>query len=325
MPEMNEEVQDTLQTAGKKGTCAQWYNFHMDISQARDCFLSQLEMAENKALPTLKAYRSDIDEFFGWLTKHSLTYENASSADIEAFLNDFCMDHSSSSANRMISTLKNFYRIIGGVEPDVKNPVRLIQGQNIGLRLPLYVSEPDLQKLFSSFDDSDRDILDCAILICLYSCGLRVSELCSLKLNDYHPQQKQIRVLGKRDKERVIPLNEVCIEKIDEYLNQVRSSKTEPFLFLTIQQKPLNRQYVSRLIKKKCAELNLDPRISAHSFRHSFATSLMAGKADLRIVQELLGHSDIRTTQIYTHVESDRLKRVYDQAMPDPFKKKIRK
>ncbi|MEY8379601.1 tyrosine-type recombinase/integrase [Ileibacterium valens] len=293
----------------------------MEFLQARDYFLSQLETAENKSLPSIKAYDSDIRLYFEYLQKNDIALSEVTSKTVEDFLLFFCASHCSNSANRMLSALRTFYRIICGIEPAINNPTNLIRGMKTPNKLPVYVSCGDLQKLFNSFDDSDKGILDSCILITLYSCGLRISELCTLKLNDVHLKQRQIKVFGKGSKERIVPLNDVCIEKMQEYLNFSRSQSRDPHFFLNMKGNPLNRQYVDRLIKKKCVQLNLSPEISAHSFRHSFATSLLAGNADLRIVQELLGHSDIRTTQIYTHVETERLKQVYDQAMPDPFQK----
>ncbi len=289
----------------------------MDNLQAREIFLTQLEIAENKTLPSIKSYDSDIRIYLDYLQNREILLENVSPADVEDFLLFYCRDHAASSANRMLSALRTFYRILTQAEPSLKNPTVIVHGMKMGSHLPGYVSEPDLEKLFASFSDSDQDILDSCILLTLFSCGLRISELCGLKTNDVHLKQGQIKVFGKGNKERIIPLNPVCIEKMQQYLDLVRSDSGDPHFFLNLKDRPLNRQYVSRMIKKKCAELSLDPKISCHSFRHSFATSLLKGQADLRVVQELLGHSDIRTTQIYTHVESDRLKQVYDQAMPD--------
>lgn len=314
-----------LMKGKKRRTCHECYNESMDNLQARDCFLSQLEAAENKSLASIKAYDSDIRIYLSWLEEQNLSFDQASRQDVENYLQSYCESHIQSSANRMLSCLRTFYRILCSINPDLDNPVSLIQGMKTPSKLPLYISEPQLKKLFESFGDSDRDLLDSCILMTLYSCGLRVGELCSLNLNDVHLNQKQLKVFGKRSKERIVPLNDLCIEKMKEYLLYVRNECRDPHFFLNLQGRPLNRQYVDRLIKKKSAELGLNLNLSAHSFRHSFATSLLSGKADLRAVQELLGHADIRTTQIYTHVESERLKQVYDQALPDPFQKGSKK
>ncbi|MCF0259376.1 MAG: tyrosine-type recombinase/integrase, partial [Erysipelotrichaceae bacterium] len=169
----------------------------------------------------------------------------------------------------------------------------------------------------SSFSNSDRDLLNRCILMVLYSCGLRVSELCSLERNRVYFSQGQLQIIGKGSKERIVPVNELCLQEMEQYLRFVRPPSKDPHFFLTVQGRPLNRQYVHRLIKAKAAELNLSPDLSAHAFRHAFATSLLEGQADLRAVQEMLGHADIRTTQIYTHVQKERLKKAYDKALPD--------
>lgn len=297
----------------------QWYTGFMDFRTAREIFLTSLEIGENKSGQTLKSYDSDLQIFSKWLDRQPDLQDLSAlrACDLQAFILSFSEDHSPRSVNRMISSLRSFFRILCSQDEGMSNPMTLIQGSKLPQKLPLYCSEKDLQKLFSSFGSDDRDLLEKAVLMVLYSCGLRVSELCSLQRNDVHLSQKQLKVIGKGSKERILPLNDVCIEVLEEYLDLVRMDQKDPHFFLNLQGRPINRQYVTRLIKRKCMELNLNPDLSAHSFRHSFATSLMNGKADLRIVQELLGHADIRTTQIYTHVESERLKKEYDQAMPD--------
>lgn len=138
-----------------------------------------------------------------------------------------------------------------------------------------------------------------------------------MQLNDVRLEHHLIRILGKGQKERLIPVNDYCLASLERYLHEGRPISGHTCFFLTPKGRPVYREYIHRLVKKKCAEFGLDPHLSAHSLRHGFATGLLEGQADLRSVQEMLGHSDIRTTQIYTHVESGRKKRIYDQAIPD--------
>lgn len=294
------------------------YTDFMDTHLALRLYLQNLEVVENKSMQTISGYRSDLEHYVFYLQKKEIQETSAvSSAEIEQFLMEYAADHETSSSNRLLSALRSFHAFVCLNENSIHNPAATIQGLQPKKHLPIYCSKADLQKLFASFTNSDKDLLDRAMLLTLYSCGLRVSELCSLKLNDVHFYQRQLKVLGKGEKERLVPLNEVCIQAMQVYLDLCRPRSSSPLFFLHKNGKVINRQYVHRLIKNKCESLNLDPSLSAHSFRHSFATSLLDGGADLRIVQELLGHSDIRTTQIYTHVQTERLKRVYDQAMPE--------
>ena len=206
----------------------------------------------------------------------------------------------------------------------IKDPTLYIHTHKHNEHLPIYASVQDLKVLFDSFSNSDIDIYHKTILLTLYSCGLRVSELCSLKRNDVHLSEKILKVTGKGDKERIIPIVDACVQQMELYLNLVRKNwqkKTLPNFFINQYGRVLTRQYVHNLIKKKCEECNLNPNLSAHSFRHSFASHLLDGNADLRIVQELLGHSDIQTTQIYTHIQNKRLVNAYDNAFQS-FKKK---
>lgn len=193
--------------------------------------------------------------------------------------------------------------------------------------LPSYLEFEEILKLLSSFDSSDKGIFQKTLLETLYSCGLRVSECCQLKLNDVHLNERILKINGKGGKERIIPIASNCVEQMKQYISLVRNqwdTKNSPYFFINSLSHPVNRQYVHQLIKKKINELDLNPDISAHSLRHSFATHLLNGNADLRVVQELLGHSDIQTTQIYTHVQNKRLNDVYDTYFTDLLEEEIK-
>ena len=290
----------------------------MNCLKARDLFLQQLELLDNKSEQTVLGYASDLSHYTNWLQNQNIEeIEQVTKKDVESFLMEFAHGHASSSINRMIAALRGFHRFVCIQSPNAVNPMTAIEGMQMSRNLPHPPNQVSLKALFSSFGKSDKDLLDRCILMVLFSTGLRVSELCDLERTRISFAHKRLQVIGKGNKERIVPVNDICLKEMESYFNVIRFPSNDPHFFLTTRGKPINRVYVHRLIKKKAAELNLDPNLSAHAFRHAFATSLLEGDADLRAVQEMLGHSDIRTTQIYTHVQAERLKKVYDSALPD--------
>ncbi|MBQ0065309.1 MAG: tyrosine-type recombinase/integrase [Firmicutes bacterium] len=290
----------------------------MYLEEAKSDFKIHISVIEHKSKKTISSYLKDLDFYIAYLNKQGIEQmEQIGIEDIESFLSEFSKTHASSSSNRMLASIRAFHRITTLNHPSISNPSTYVHGFKRNSHLPIYCSQKDISTLLNSFDDSNQGIFERAVILTLYSCGLRVSELCDLELNQIHLEQGVMRILGKGNKERMVPVAKACIEQIQLYLDLVRTdwqkSKSSN-VFINRLGKKLTRQYVHNLIKKKILELNLNPDISAHSFRHSFATHLLDGKADLRIVQELLGHSDIQTTQIYTHIQNERLVNAYDSS-----------
>lgn len=289
----------------------------MIIKEAFEDYVIQLSVIENKGRKTIEAYRRDLLFYIDYLQKQGITnMESVTILHIDSFLNDYSCRHSASSCNRILSAIRSFHKYTTLNHPDINNPSLYIHGKTGGRHLPVYCTVDDIERLLNSFGTTDKELYQKTILITLYTCGLRVSELCDLRLNQVHMSQKVIRVLGKGDKERMVPMAEVCMQQLQFYISTIRSTwnKTkDSHVFINQLGHPCSRQYVHILIKRKISELGLNPNISAHSFRHSFATHLLDGNADIRIVQELLGHADIKTTQIYTHIQDERLKKAYDQ------------
>jgi len=281
----------------------------MELKDAFEDYRLYLNVLQRKSKKTQQSYLHDIEVYLNFLGKRNiLLCENISVLDIEDFLNVYAEDHITSSVN-----------------PEVKDVSLLIHGMKSSKHLPVYLSVDEVKKFFSSFQDNEIDQYNKTILVVLYSCGLRVSELCELKLNDVHLSEGILKVKGKGDKERVIPISSYCISQMKYYLDSIRSVwdvKNVSYFFVNRLGRRCTRQYVHLMIKNKVNELNLNPKISAHSFRHSFATHLLDGDADLRIVQELLGHSNIQTTQIYTHIQDQRLTSVYDRCFQKIEKQK---
>lgn len=297
----------------------------MDLHEALSDYKLNLSLVENKSKKTIEAYMSDLTHYIDYLNQKNINnVEEITILTVDNYLNSLTKEYSSNSINRVLASVRSFHKFISLNHESIKDPTLYIHTHKHNEHLPIYASIQDLKVLFDSFSNSDIDIYHKTILLTLYSCGLRVSELCSLKRNDVHLSEKILKVTGKGDKERIIPIVDACVQQMELYLNLVRKNwqkKTLPNFFINQYGRVLTRQYVHNLIKKKCEECNLNPNLSAHSFRHSFASHLLDGNADLRIVQELLGHSDIQTTQIYTHIQNKRLVNAYDNAFQS-FKKK---
>lgn len=297
----------------------------MDLHEALSDYKLNLSLVENKSKKTIEAYMSDLTHYIDYLNQKNINnVEVITILTVDNYLNSLTKKYSSNSINRVLASVRSFHKFISLNHESIKDPTLYIHTHKHNEHLPIYASVQDLKVLFDSFSNSDIDIYHKTILLTLYSCGLRVSELCSLKRNDVHLSEKILKVTGKGDKERIIPIVDACVQQMELYLNLVRKNwqkKTLSNFFINQYGRVLTRQYVHNLIKKKCEECNLNPNLSAHSFRHSFASHLLDGNADLRIVQELLGHSDIQTTQIYTHIQNKRLVNAYDNAFQS-FKKK---
>lgn len=297
----------------------------MDLHEALSDYKLNLSLVENKSKKTIEAYMSDLTHYIDYLNQKNINnVEEITILTVDNYLNFLTKEYSSNSINRVLASVRSFHKFISLNHESIKDPTLYIHTHKHNEHLPIYASVQDLKVLFDSFSNSDIDIYHKTILLTLYSCGLRVSELCSLKRNDVHLSEKILKVTGKGDKERIIPIVDACVQQMELYLNLVRKNwqkKALPNFFINQYGRVLTRQYVHNLIKKKCEECNLNPNLSAHSFRHSFASHLLDGNADLRIVQELLGHSDIQTTQIYTHIQNKRLVNAYDNAFQS-FKKK---
>lgn len=297
----------------------------MDLHEALSDYKLNLSLVENKSKKTIEAYMSDLTHYIDYLNQKNINnVEEITILTVDNYLNSLTKEYSSNSINRVLASVRSFHKFISLNHESIKDPTLYIHTHKHNEHLPIYASVQDLKVLFDSFSNSDIDIYHKTILLTLYSCGLRVSELCSLKRNDVHLSEKILKITGKGDKERIIPIVDACVQQMELYLNLVRKNwqkKTLPNFFINQYGRVLTRQYVHNLIKKKCEECNLNPNLSAHSFRHSFASHLLDGNADLRIVQELLGHSDIQTTQIYTHIQNKRLVNAYDNAFQS-FKKK---
>ena len=283
-----------------------------------DHFCDQLWLTDGLAQSTLASYRQDMARFIGWCDAAKLSVDQISRGDIERYLSaHFSEKARASSVNRRLSTLKRFYRwrVESGVLAE--SPCALIDAPRSTRYLPKNLSEQQVESLLNSPDTStplgERDR---AMLETLYASGLRVSELVGLKLIQVNLEQGLVKVMGKGAKERMVPLGEVAVSWLSRYVSGTRKLCLPPprrsdFVFLTARGEPMTRQAFWHIIKRYARKSSIDKDLSPHTLRHAFATHLLNHGADLRVVQMLLGHSDLSTTQIYTHVARERMKEMH--------------
>ncbi|MBV8549075.1 MAG: site-specific tyrosine recombinase XerD [Alphaproteobacteria bacterium] len=286
-----------------------------------DAFLNMM-LAERNASPhTRAAYQRDLMDAARWLMRQS-DLSTASEDDLRAYLRSLKKMTARTQARRL-SALRQFFRFLCSEQHRKDDPTRLIDAPKLGRALPKYLSEEEVGGLLDvvqSMDGAEGARLRCLLEI-LYAAGLRVTELVSLPLNAVQFDQGIVRVRGKGDKERTIPLGDLAIEALENWLPIRKESLGEvksPYLFPSRQpNKHITRQRFFQLIKEIAVEAGLDPkRLSPHVLRHAFATHLIEHGADLRSVQVMLGHADIATTQIYTHVAHDRLGKMVAEHHP---------
>lgn len=297
----------------------------MNFQETVKEYLFALQFAENKSPKTVEVYERNLNVYIKWIQKQGIQeVKDIRLNHTEEFLVDYAASHETSSVNQMLSTLRSFHNFDCMNYPDHENPCDLLETLQKKKYLPKYLSKKQMETLLDSFGSTKKDIFEKCILIVLYSLGLRVQELCSLKINDVHLAQKTVRILGKGSKVRILPVNEECIHWMDLYLKKIRPEWDRfksPLFFINPKGKALYKQYIDGMIKRRLRDAGLSLDLSAHSFRHTYATHLLDGGADLRVVQELLGHSDIQTTQIYTHLNQDQKKKEYDHLFTG-FKKR---
>lgn len=293
----------------------------MDI--LADQFINYLRIELGLADNTVQAYSRDLIRFFQFLEKKKLTPLEVSKDQITEYTSIIGRRLSSRSVARNISAVRSFFRFLVSEGRIKSSPTRLVETPRVSMRLPGVLSQADVEHLLSQPDVS-RPIgqRDMAMLEILYATGLRVSELVNLKTQDLNLEAGYVRTLGKGSKERVIPMGEKAVAAVKEYLSGARIRLTKgtnsSYLFLTFRGRPMTRQGFWKIIKKYGRQALIKKKLTPHSIRHSFASHLLDAGADLRSVQVMLGHADISTTQIYTHVTRERLKDVHQKCHPRP-------
>jgi integrase/recombinase XerD len=283
-----------------------------------DNFCDALWLEDGLAKATLDSYRSDLGQLSLWLANHDHeALLDLRDTTVTAFIAHLSRQTRASSQSRYLSTLRRFFRWQLGRGRIVADPTLKLANPARPSRLPKVMSEKQVDNLLNAPDiDTPLGLRDRAMLETLYASGLRVSELVNLRLHEVSFNEGVLRALGKGSKERLVPLGEQAIDWLGRYLNEARreilNGQQSDALFITARGGPMTRQAFWQLIKRYAPLAGIAPeKLSPHVLRHAFATHLLNHGADLRVVQLLLGHADISTTQIYTHVARERLKSLH--------------
>jgi len=287
-------------------------------------YQSFLKIERGLSINTINSYTNDLEKLVKFLSENTIEYSPISIEEntIQQFIYEAAKKINSRSQARLISALRSFFDYLVFEDYRKTNPTDLIEAPKIGRKLPDTLSEEEIDALIGTIDlshpfgERNRTILET-----MYSCGLRVSEVITLKISDLFFEEGFIRVLGKANKERFIPIHSQAQKYILSYINDIRihqdSQKNhEDTLFLSRRGKGLTRQMVFMILNETAIKINLKKKISPHTFRHSFATHLLKNGADLRAIQQMLGHESITTTEIYVHLDKSYLKDVVETFHP---------
>lgn len=274
-----------------------------------DGFRAYLLLERSLSDNTLKSYNFDIQKLLTYFSEKGINYKEAKLPDFQSFLvflNDLGI--ASTSQARIISGVKSFYTYLLSEDIIDDDPTQLLEMPKLSRYLPTVLSLEEIDILKSVIDLSKPDgQRNKAIIEVLYSCGLRVSELVELKISNIYPEEGFIQVFGKGSKQRLVPISETALSEISLYMLDRNLWDIKPgegdYLFLNQRGSHLTRQAIFNIIKKSALDAGIKAVISPHTLRHSFATHLLEGGADLRVIQELLGHESILTTEIYTHID----------------------
>jgi integrase/recombinase XerD len=287
-----------------------------------DDFIDHLWLEDGLSKNTLNSYRFDLIIFDSWLGEQKkITMMDVSELEIQEFLAFKFPSSKSRSISRLLATLRRFFRYQLREKKIHKDPTLKIQTPKIPKSLPKSLSEEEVESLLDAPNlDSSSGLRDRSMLELLYACGLRVTELVDIQLTEVILSDGVIRVTGKGSKTRLVPMGEEAVDWIKKYIAEARDDilrkKTSKFLFVTNRGGAMTRQAFWYVIKKYAVIANINKPMSPHILRHAFATHLINHGADLRVVQMLLGHTDISTTQIYTHVARERLKKIHQEHHP---------
>lgn len=297
-----------------------------DIQEFLDYLVAERGGSDN----TVAAYRNDLEQFYAFVTRPgqlrgepswaALTRDNLVSYIL--FLKE--REYASATVARKVAAMKSFFHYLLRTGAIADNPAEDLDSPKVKKQLPQTLSPDEVARLLalpSELGRTPKGLRDAALLEMLYATGMRVSEVASLTVDDLDLEAGTVRCVGKGDKERVMPLYRKACESVQDYLEHGRDAflggrAGERTLFLNPRGERLTRQGLWLIIKGYAREIDLDDRVTPHTLRHSFATHMLNGGAGLREVQKLLGHANISTTQVYTHVSRDRLREVYDAAHP---------
>jgi integrase/recombinase XerD len=288
-------------------------------------YLAYLELERGLSRNTLEAYRSDLQQYGAFLDRAGLDPLAVTTADLRAFVSEIQSANGTAAApatvQRKVACLRSFYRQLRREQILEHDPTADLRGPRLGARLPKVLSRDEVQALLSQPQGTSPVALrDRALLETMYACGLRASEAIALERSQLDLEAGILHTRGKGSKERIVPIGSAALRSLRQYLDKGRPRLTglrdEPRVFVNVRGEGLSRQGLYKIIQRHARAAGLERKMSPHTLRHTFATHLLAGGCDLRSLQEMLGHADIGTTQIYTHLSPERLREVYFEAHP---------
>ena len=296
----------------------------MKWSQAIEHYQNYLRIERGLSENSISNYSFDIKKLVNWLknNENTISPTKIKEETVQAFIYDIAKEVNPRSQSRIISGLRGFFNYLVFEEYIKTNPLELIESPRIGRKLPDTLSLEEIDLLINSIDLSKpQGERNRAIIETLYGCGLRVSELINLKISDLFFDEGFIKVTGKGDKQRFVPIGTSTIKYIEIYRNQIRTHQNiQPLsidtLFLNRRGKLLTRAMIFQIVKDLKEKAGIKKNISPHTFRHSFATHLLENGADLRAIQQMLGHESITTTEIYTHIDKSHLSQIINRYHP---------
>lgn len=301
------------------------------VKSAIDAFCEAMRVERNLSAHTLRAYRVDLMDYARWAHRASLDALTVTHKQLRRYLGELDRaQYSRTTINRRLSALRSFFRWMNVMGKTSADPTAALRGPKQQKSLPAVIRPADMTKLLSVYgkrdeagnprEQSPEDMRNQAILEFLYACGARVSEAANLTLDGIDFSSSQVRVFGKGAKERLIPLHDMALRSLKTYLAVGRpallAGKQNDHVFVSVRGNAMSADAIRVMFKRALAQAGLDEALSPHAMRHTFATDLLTGGADLRSVQEMLGHVSLSTTQIYTHTSPARLKQVHAQAHP---------
>ena len=276
-------------------------------------FSTYLRIERSLSTNTIESYSNDLNKLSDFLTPKSISATKVRLNDLRDFIASISKILSETSQSRIISAIKSFYKFLLIENLIQTDPSENLVSPKIGRKLPNVLTIEEINLIINSVESNNVGIRNRAIIEIIYGCGLRVSELTNLLLSNLFLKQGYIKIVGKGNKERLSPIGSLAIDSLNDFLTNVRpglkiNNKFSDHVFINNRGTSLSRSMIFKMIKKYTLKANINKDISPHSLRHSFATHLVEGGANLRAVQEILGHSSITTTEIYTHLDSDYLR-----------------
>ena len=296
------------------------------MKEHKDAFIYSIQYINPLSDASVSNYSSDLDQYILYLQDNKInTIRDVDYQVITQYINFLKKDYEFNSIARKVVSLRQFHQYCFRQKITEYDASDFISLKTSSKRLIQTMSLEELTKMLNFEVETGKDLLDKTLIMVIARCGLRVSEACNLKFNQVHFEEGLIRVVGKGNKERLIPIHKDALFFLNSYIKDVRPSfikKPSNYIFITQRSNQVSRQYVHTMIKLRGQDAGLNHNYSAHTLRHSFATLLLEASVDLRVIQELLGHADISTTQIYLHVNKETRKREYDHFMPNGFASK---